>query len=70
MIYNFFKESSLFSNHDQASTSNTGNLSGYSSFRDEINKQIFNNPFDFNESFDEDHEDDEPKVIILEGSNY
>jgi hypothetical protein len=70
MIYNFLKESSLFSNHDQASTSNTGNLSGYSSFRDEINKQIFNNPFDFNESFDEDHEDDEPKVIILEGSNY
>lgn len=65
------KKSSLFSNYEQPNTSSAGVNISYSSFRD---KQMFNNPFDFNESdYEEDGgqvTEDEPKVIILQGSNY
>lgn len=45
----------------------------YNSFRDEFShRQILNNPFDFDESFEEEENqnenDDEPTVIILSSS--
>lgn len=61
--------SSMFSNdHEQAHSSN---INSYSSFRDEFShRKILNNPFDFDESFEEENEnnnDEEPTVIILSG---
>lgn len=59
----------LLPSKDEGATSS--NINSYSSFRDDFNyRQILNNPFDFDESFEEDNEnDDEPTVIILSGSN-
>lgn len=58
-------EASLFSSEGLPSTSVTGNINSYSSFRDEFShREILNNPFDFDASFEEEHEE-EPKVIIL-----
>ncbi len=58
---------SLFSRDENARPS-----SSYSSFRDEFShRQILNNPFDFEDSYEEEQQrddEDEPTVIILSGS--
>jgi hypothetical protein len=57
-------------------TTSDGVINSYSSFRDEFNqRKILSNPFDFDESFDQEElneryldENDDTKVIILSGS--
>lgn len=67
LITSKYPRTSIFSKDEGVASSN---INSYSSFRDEFNhRQILNNPFDFDESFEEENEnDDEPTVIILSGS--